>query len=466
MLTRPYLSPSSPVATASSAPARDGSPDVVVSEIFLSPRVVDRRAFSELSAELREIVERAAIERAAMVAALDQAGTSLQELRSREQSQQMNLELALRALKTIEEKSGKVEDLLGRAAETSKLFEALDAQADALMNGKLASMEARLDALSAGATAKAEALEERIRRAGKELEQRVEAIRRDAQQIAAPVQDGLLALCERATVLASTQPGRGGLGELITRGEQLRHDAERAVRELDAAHERSQIARGTTETWIGETQARLDAISKQRAAVDAETQSNAAQLERSLETIRATARATQTEAANHAQQSIDAARQIMTQFERSLESLRDQAGSSRLDAELRMRQAIETAQKSIAELEARAASARRAAEASFDELAPRAEIAAAALRETIKQSQDAHNTTALAMRVLDRSQAQMQALMAKLEPWKSMLEEGADTVPAPVRKMLESVRADLAGVAGALRGAAERVDRAGADPIA
>lgn len=428
MLTRPNLSPLAVAAGPAGTPASDRSPEVVVGEVFLSPRVVDRRAFSELSGELKEIVERAAIERAAMIAALDQAGKSLQDLRSREQTQQVNIELALRALKSIEEKSGRVEELLARASDTARLFEAIDAKADNLIDAKLGLIEARLDSLTAGATAKAEALEERIRRAGKELEQRVEAIRRDAQQISAPVHDGLLALCERATLLASAQPGRGGLGELIAQGERLRIDAERTIESLDQAHANASASRTQTEEWIASAGARLDQLAERRAAIDADAQAIMMQMDRNLEIIRAGARGTQLDAADRAQQAIDAA------------------------------------QASINALEARARSLRADAETALGDLAPKAELAAHTLRETIKQSQDAHNTTALAMRVLERTQGQAQLLLAKLEPWKGMLDENSEAVPPMVRRMLDGVRGELAGVAGALRGAADRVDRAGDGP--
>lgn len=429
MLTRPNVSQLAPsAAPTSGAPSRDLSPEVVVNDVFLSPRVVDRRAFSELSGELKEIVERAAIERAAMIAALDQAGKSLQDLRSREQTQQVNLELALRALKSIEEKSARVEELLVRASDTAKLFEAIDAKADGLVSAKLSVIEARLDALTAGATAKAEALEERIRRAGKELEQRVEAIRRDAQQITAPVHDGLLTLCERATLLASSQPGRGGLGELIAQGEKLRIDAERVIESLDKAQTHATESKLQTEEWIASAGTRLDQLAQRRAAIDADAQAIMMQMDRNLEIIRAGARGTQLDAADRAQQAIDAA------------------------------------QSSINALENRARTLRADAESTLSDLAPKAEIAAQTLRDTIKQSHDAHNTTALAMRVLERTQGQVQGLLAKLEPWKGMLDENADAVPPVVRKMLDSVRGELSSVAGALRGAADRVDRAGDCP--
>lgn len=430
MLTRPNLSPLAPSATppSSGAASRDLSPEVVVNDVFLSPRVVDRRAFSELSGELKEIVERAAIERGAMIAALDQAGKSLQDLRSREQTQQVNLELALRALKSIEEKSARVEELLVRASDTARLFEAIDAKAESLVSAKLGVIEARLEALTAGATAKAEALEERIRRAGRELEQRVEAIRRDAQQITAPVHDGLLTLCERATLLASSQPGRGGLGELIAQGEKLRIDAERVIESLDKAHTHATESKLQTEEWIASAGTRLDQLAQRRAAIDADAQAIMMQMDRNLEIIRAGARGTQLDAADRAQQAIDAAH------------------------------------TSINALEARARTLRADAETTLTDLAPKAEIAAQALRDTIKQSHDAHNTTALAMRVLERTQGQVQGLLTKLEPWKGMLDENADAVPPVVRRMLDNVRGELSSVAGALRGAADRVDRAGDCP--
>ena len=107
--------------------------EVVVNGVFLSPRVVDRRAYSELADELRELVRAAAGERSAITGALDQAGRATQEMRKQEQSQQGNIELAARALKTMDERTGRIEQLLAQATEQSRVFETLEQRAGNLI---------------------------------------------------------------------------------------------------------------------------------------------------------------------------------------------------------------------------------------------------------------------------------------------------------------------------------------------
>lgn len=234
--------------------------DAAVNGVFLSPRVVDRRAYGELAEDLRDLVRQASGERAAITGMLDQAGKTNQELRQREQSQQGNIELTARALKTMDERAARIERLLSQATEQSKVFEKLESQAGTLIDTKIQTLEARLEAVTAGATAQAEALEERVRRASRELEQRIEAIRRDATSIAGPAQEALERACDRAAKMAGS--GAGSLGDLVTRGERISETAGGIAHTLETATARVERDRAA----ITEIEAKSLQLEQQQAA--------------------------------------------------------------------------------------------------------------------------------------------------------------------------------------------------------
>ena len=367
-------------------------PEVVVNGVFLSPRVVDRRAYGELAGELRDLVRGAAGERSAITSALDQAGRATQELRRQEQAQQGNIELAARALKAMDERAARIERLLAEATEQSRVFEKLEQHAGNLIDEKIGVLEARLGAVTSGATAQAEALEERVRRASRELEQRIENTRRDAQTIAGPASVALTLACERAASLAGT--GDGSLGDLIERGERLSEQAGNISRTLEDSTAR---------------------VEKDRAAIR-EVEEIGQRVERNLEIVRSRLTQQQTECIARAQGAIDEAQRMAAQVS-------ERAGEARGEGE----------------------------------------SAVAELRSVIQQSLDAHNTTALAIKVLGRSVEQAKGITERLEPWRGLIEGGSGGLPEPIRAMIETVRGELrgelAGIAGALRGAADRAER-------
>jgi hypothetical protein len=409
-----------------SAPANLGaigtSPEVVVNGIggngnsgagvFLSPRVIDRRAFSELSAELRDLVDRSASERAGLAAALDQAGRTAQDIRHREQTQNTNIELAARGLKTLDERLAKVESLLARAEEQSAIFEQLETHAGALIDSKINILESRLNAIQAAATAKTEALEERVRSAARDLEQSIETIRHDAENVAGPAQQALTDICRRAAALSGREPGMDGpsapnsLGDMVERAESVVREVERVSRTLDESGDRLEASR--------------------RAAGEI--------MDRHLEIERK-------------------AEDLSAGVERNLEIVRSRLTQQQTDLVSRAQTAIDQAQASVQVLEGRAADVRGSTEAIVCEL-----------RALVEQAQAAHATTELSIKILSSTMDQARATTAKLEPWRSIF-EGQGQLPEPIRRLIDIVRGELrtelSSIAGALRSAAERAERVG-----
>ena len=399
----------------STEPIQPG-PDGVVGEIFLAPRVIDRRAFGELASELRRLVERAAAERASLGGALDQTAESLKAIRQSEASQQGNLELTARALKRLDERLAKSQQLLDQASSVSSLIEKFDGRADALIEHKIQALEARLEAAEAGAAARVESLEQRLKSSTREIEQRIAALRQDAEGVVGPALAALSEALERAqgmlgrspTDKSGTPATPGSLTDIVERAERAKAGGDEALSRL------LQV-----QTTSAATQTTVNALAEQLAGL----------------MIR-------------------------------LEDRRDQVAEeiNRLEREAA---SVSTG------LNARLGDFRREAESVLAEVKPSADAAAARASEAISElsglitrTEDAHNATSLALRLADKSRAQLGAALSALEPWRAVLldgRSGAD-LPAPIRAMLDAVRRELAEhlgqIADSLQGAARSAQRA------
>lgn len=430
--------------------AHEGTPETAPSglagvgqapEIFVSPRVVDRRAFSEMAGELRELIQQAGAERAALVAGLDQAGRATDDFRSREAAQAMNIELCARALKRVEEKLARAEALLAQAADAGKIVEQIDARTGNIVQSKVEALEARVQAIQSAATAHAEALEERLKRATRELEQRIEAVRRDAEAIVAPPTQALTALCGRAAQILGREPGtvgpiaEGSLGDVLARAQALSMQTTETCERLDRARTISEEHRAAFESWVSGVQSRL------------------AELEDKHRTV-GTAAHTLSELVGRALGELDvritgqrvAAAEIGSIVDRETARAHEQTSA-----------AVETMRSSLE-------SVRREREAALMELKPQADGVIGQIKDAVKQAQDMHNTTGLALRLLEKASGQASGVLAQLKPWEGLLAgDAGSSVPAPIQRMIDTVRggmqSELSEIARALRSAAASAER-------
>lgn len=537
----------------------DASSEMIVNDVFLSPRVIDKRAYSELAGEIRELLNQTVAERSALTAALDQAGRADQDFRQREAAQAVNLDLCAKALKKIDEKTARVEGLLARVDEAGSRIAQFEEQSQTIVNVKLDALEARVNAIQAAAAAKTEALEERLRSASREIEQRIDAIRRDADVIVAPTTEHLNALCARAAALAGSEPGQfgpvtptpGSLADLIGRAESLSRIAEETIGQLDESRRRAGQDRSVYDAWLARMQSDLEGLERRRIEIGGATTELTEQAERTLSMlkarvaeqeelararsgeIRTDARRDLDELAQEAERALVSVRARMTEQEEQcrarVQELRDDAqrtvGELRQQAEqtssavlarlgqqeelvtsraaavrddarrtfddLRQRAedaasslgarlseqeqsamsraitARDDARRAIDDLESRLESAKGEASAALLEIKPRTEALMGELRSTIRQAEDAHNTTGLALRLLEKAAAQAGSTAEQLKPWAAMLDSsgGEQSIPAPIRRIIESVRsgmqADLSRIASALREAAGRAETFG-----
>ncbi len=161
---------------------------------------------------------------------------------------------------------------------------------------------------------------------------------------------------------------------------------------------------------------------------------------------------------------IDQMETLGLRVERNMEIVRARLAQQQHESIAQAQEAMDQAQRTMGEVAAQAARVRGEGSVALEEL-----------RSIIQQSQDAHNTTSLALKVLNKALDQANQVKAQLEPWRGML-DGAESGKAPeaIRRMIDGVRGELTGelasIAAALRSAADRAERAersmgGATPI-
>lgn len=429
--------PPTPAHSAQSHPLGGGTgghgrvetrPEAVVESVFLSPRVVDRKAFGEMSGELRGLVERAAAERNAIAGSLEQALGAVKHVRESEASQAGNLALAAKALKGLDERIAKATKLIESAEAAAAGVRELESQSERIIQDKLAALEARIQAAQAAAQARAEALEERLRSANRDIEQRIDALRRDA---ASMVGANVTALHEGVAKAEALTTGPNALKTLVERGETVRMSAESAMRRLEDVQT---IAASSRETMSG----LLSELASVMGRVDAQRETLGVEADR----VRTACK----EAGANIDQRLLAAQGIAM-------SVAEDARRAADEAILEIKPRVEAA-------------AREVADAATDATRVVGEVhqSAEQLQGLIKQAYDAHNTSSISLRLIEKSTTQVQGLLKSLEPWRVWMDgtPGAQT-PAPVQGLVDIVRRELRGelsqIATALRTAAMTAER-------
>lgn len=403
-------------------------PEVVVESVFLSPRVVDRKAFGELSGELRGLVERAATERATIATTLEQALAASKTAKDAELSQAGNLALAAKALKGLDERIARANKLVEDAGDAAKKLDELEQRAQKMLDAKLAALEAQAQLAQAATQARVEALEQRIRDSSREIEQRVDALRRDAGSL---VGQNVAALQQNITRAENILSGANALKDLVIRGESVQQGAESVVRRLEDAQAVAKTSRDTLSSL-------LDELATVMGRVDAQRESLAVEADRVREACK--------QAGAAIDQRLLAAQGIAL-------NVGDDARQAADAAMLEIKPRIEAAAREVA-----------AAATDTSAVLNECRDIQNQLNATIAKATDAQTTTGASLRLVDKASSDVHALLAALEPWKRMMDAGDQVeVPAPVRAMFDAVRSDLKGelatIATALRAAATCADR-------
>jgi chromosome segregation ATPase len=231
------------VAAAPALPAAAGAPPTPGPDsagVFVSPRIIDRAAFGELSAALRTLIDQAAASAEPLRAATEQAARTLAAIQSAADRQQARFDQAERTLASLDGRVRHVEEMLTRATDSAAAVRRFQEKTDELIAARVAQFAARLDAeVCAGAT-RAAAIEHRAEAAAR-------AVAEKSARAAAALDAGLQrrqaelrALADRARGLA--EPGAGGLADAVVRGERLAAAAGEAVDRLDQARREAEEA--------------------------------------------------------------------------------------------------------------------------------------------------------------------------------------------------------------------------------
>lgn len=114
-------------------------------EIFLTPRVIDRRSFDEFSATLRELIARADDERRELARAASSAGELREAAGSAARELRQSLEQTLRAAESFDERLSVAEQLLAQTRGSEEAIERLREAGERLVRDRVEELERRVE---------------------------------------------------------------------------------------------------------------------------------------------------------------------------------------------------------------------------------------------------------------------------------------------------------------------------------
>ncbi|MCC6428474.1 MAG: hypothetical protein IT435_16855 [Phycisphaerales bacterium] len=162
-----------------SAPKPTFDADHIIDNVFITPKVLDRRAFDELSAALRQLVRDAASQGQALHGTAGEVKAMGDSLREATRQLQARLEAALKVAPALDQRVAKAEQIVQLAIDRNKLTEHLEASLGQIIDARLADFTRRLTAATAEQ-------EDRLRllttRAAEEIDARRARLQADAEQ--------------------------------------------------------------------------------------------------------------------------------------------------------------------------------------------------------------------------------------------------------------------------------------------
>lgn len=241
----------------------------VLSEVFLSPRVIDREAFNDYAGSLRQLIEQAVRETEGLRAAATDAQVAREALREVAGKTQPKLEAAARVMATIDARANEAEGLLKSSREAAATLDGMKAEAERSIREQVTGLEVRLAALDQRideqmrlaeqkAAQIAAAYEERLRTKIAEMESRHAGY--------GTTIDTLAILIARAETLLETggQPGQTltSVADLVARGERVQQQAETSLRGLEAVRDGADRTRLESAATLAEAGRKLDELGR------------------------------------------------------------------------------------------------------------------------------------------------------------------------------------------------------------
>ncbi|HYD01733.1 MAG TPA: hypothetical protein VEB22_10950 [Phycisphaerales bacterium] len=121
-------------------------------EVFLSPRVIDREAFNDYSGSLRRLIEEAAQQAESLKAAAAEAAQAQTALRETAARHQGRADTVTKALAAIDQRLAEADRLAQSAEATRRGIDAASASAQAALTARSEELAARLDSAAVAAT--------------------------------------------------------------------------------------------------------------------------------------------------------------------------------------------------------------------------------------------------------------------------------------------------------------------------
>lgn len=469
-----------------------------ISEVFLSPRVVDREAFNDYSSSLRRLIEDASGQAEALRAAGTDAQLAREQLKDIAGKTGPRIDAAIRALTAVEKRADEAQAMVQTARDAARGLELLRAQTEAALADGLSRIEAEAGRRVAAAIERLEEAERRrLALADEHTRAAVEQIETAAAHVSRHLDQQSAAASERARAAGAEAEARlaNVKLELDPRLDEARRAAEQRLEAL--ARDIEQRAAQTEENlqnltarlderqvvaWtcaneihrkLEDATARATALMGLRSPLDADADRGAGEAKRPgtvrelLETIH--------RGRDEASLAIGQLRSVVEQAAQARSQLGEAivGGAGQIDQLRSMADELRVSvDRSLATADAAQSTLlTRRAELSGLLEGPLAQVHAVTdqIREQIgtvvgqvEQSRRASREAAEAAHGLIE---RLSALLDRVEPWRGVLLEeagrdaGVEGLPGPLRAIVQTVRGELAGDVARIALALEQITR-------
>lgn len=268
--------------------------DKAIDDVFITPRVIDRRAIEEYSATLQDLIREAAGRGESLATAATDVRALGENLREVTKELKTRLEVAVKIMPTLEHRLGKADQILQLATDRVKLSDHLDKSIESLIEDRVAQAEKHAASIIDAATQRAARLQIQSQARVDDLFEaaatRLEAITQSKlKQVLDHIGDAHRGVMERAASANATLGPRlaaldSAVHELDRRIASRSSTAEKALEESLAALQ-SQLAdrRREIDDWSGASAARRAAWNDDLTAAEGRAREIARLLNESAE---------------------------------------------------------------------------------------------------------------------------------------------------------------------------------------
>lgn len=186
------------------SPNQVSEAEQIISEVFLTPRVLDEGAFGVYAAQLKDLIRDSARQGKALERFVADASRLVQDSENSGETLKKKVEAGAKLLSLIDKRVDRVEQALRDAADHRKRAEELDQRLREITDVRLVELTERVEGIFAGFAETAEALESRLRVAEGAALRAAERTERAAAELT----DGLEGLEDRARAIVDAASTR------------------------------------------------------------------------------------------------------------------------------------------------------------------------------------------------------------------------------------------------------------------